>query len=120
MADWQFKLDLKDAWKKAQDDEINTIELSKVIVERIKALIVEIRGRSNSNDVVEKILAKSFPRMADVLEEEVLILFEEIVDTENDDVEAFDGAMSDLYDWADTRLDSHWNGRKMCWVSTLI
>lgn len=120
MADWQFRLDLKDAWKKAENDEINTVELSKIIVERIKALVVEIRERSKSKDAVERFLARDFPRMATNLEKDVLVFFEEIVDAENDDTELFDYAMSELYDWADTSLDDKWGGRKMCWVSTVV
>jgi len=30
------------------------------------------------------------------------------------DVDEFDELMSRLYDWADTSLDKHWNGKKLC------
>lgn len=38
----------------------------------------------------------------------------------DDDVEVFDSAMYDLYEWADTALDENWNGKKMCWVKTVF
>ena len=34
------------------------------------------------------------------------------------DANDFDAVMAELYDWADTPLDGHWNGRKLCWVKT--
>lgn len=105
MADWQFKLEFKDFW---HDDELALVDRSKTVVERIKALLPEIRKRED----------EIYQDLADELENEVLPMFEELVEVECEDTEEFDTALYYLYEWADTPLDDRWGGKKMCWVNT--
>jgi hypothetical protein len=120
MADWQFKLELKDVWSKVTNDEIDTVETAGVIVERIKTLHKEISERAeNPKDFVDRMISVRLVRLAEVLEDEVLSGFEEYVKTSEDDVECFDLLMADLYDWGDSKLDRHWSGKKMCWINTI-
>lgn len=121
MADWQFKLELKDAWKKHDDGEMSIVDVAKTVAERSKALVIEVRERvKNPRNVVDRIISKDLEHLACLLETDIIPMFEELVDTENDDADDFDYALENLYDWADTSLDNEWGGKKMCWVSTVI
>lgn len=106
MAKWQFTLDFKPFWKKTSPH----IAAGLIAID-IKALLPKIRERK----------AEIYQDMAAELEDEILPLFEELAEhEEDDDVELFDSAMYALYEWADTSLDNQFGGRKMCWVSTII
>ena len=104
MARWQFKIDLTPIWKKS-----TPLDTAVYIVERINALVPEIRKRKS--DVYQD--------MADELENDILPLFEELVEVANNDADDFDLALESLYDWADTPLDNEWGGKKMCWICTI-
>lgn len=119
MADWQFKLDFKDFWR---NEEMPLFERSELVVERIKNLIPEIRERAKGLEHFKawKQFRETLNDMADELENDVLPMFEELVEMKSEDVEDFDNALSYLYDWADAPLDNNWGGKKMCWVSTVI
>jgi hypothetical protein len=108
MANWQFKLELGDAWQ-AYDEDENVQKLAGTVAERIKALVPSIK----------RVPTPTYRRMAGVLEKDILPMFEEVRDDESMGVEDFDSALENLYDWADTRLDNEWNGRAMCWIDTL-
>ena len=109
MTDWQFRLEFRDLWKDERDGKISLLDVSKGVVERIKALAPVIRKRKD----------EMYQDAADDLENDILPMFEELVEEENEDTEDFDFALSYLYDWADGRLDDEWNGKKVCWVNTL-
>lgn len=118
MADWQFKLEFKEFW---QDDEIALFDKSQKVVDGIKALLSDIRKQADSiSDHFKafKQLKESYMDMADELENDILPMFEALVETESEDVEDFDYALEALYEWADTSLDNKWGGKKMCWVNT--
>lgn len=117
MANWQFSLDLKDAWKKHDEGEMSIVDVAKAIATRGKGLVVEIKVRADIAKRTDEEFSESLKDMARTLEQDILPMFEELVETENDDVEEFDNALEDLYDWADEPLGF---GRKMCWVSTVI
>jgi hypothetical protein len=108
MANWQFKLELGDAWQ-AYDEDKNVQKLAGTVAERIKALVPKIKD----------VITPTYRGMAGVLEKDILPMFEEIRDDESMDVNDFDHALCNLYDWAYTSLDGRWGGRKMCWVDTL-
>lgn len=97
MSQWMNRLDLKDLWKKHRNDEITIEEIGKEIAKRIRKL-------------------KCYKTQEETLEE-IALNFENISDN---DVEEFDGILSDLYDWADTPLDNKFGGKKMCWIATVI
>jgi hypothetical protein len=103
MAQWQRHLRLQPEWSKAQEDEISVQELAGVIAERLLAL-QPFTGR---DEWVES-------ERIDLADEFAAISREASIDEEE-----FDGWMSQLYNWGDTALDSHWNGRKVCWIDTM-
>lgn len=119
MANWQFKLDFKDF---LEDEDIALFDMSAKVVERIKALVLEIRERAGGikHFKTHRSFYTILNDMADKLEDEILPMFEELVETESEDVKEFDNALYFLYEWADTSLDNEWGGKKMCWVSTVI
>lgn len=110
MANWQFTLELGDVYHEGK--EIH--ELAGIVAERVKALVAEVRSRR----ALTLIPKDTYEEMADELENNILPMFEEVRDDASMDVEDFDSAMEDLYDWADTSLDGKWGGKKMCWVNT--
>lgn len=110
MANWQFKLEFSDLWKGYADDELSLVDMSKGIVERTKALLPEILKRED----------EIYLEMANELENEVIPMFEALVEEKNEDTEDFDFALYYLYEWADTSLDNNrLGGKKMCWVNTI-
>ncbi len=48
--------------------------------------------------------------------QDIVLEFEDIAASDAADPENFDDVLTMLYDWADTRLDDHWGGRKVAWV----
>lgn len=123
MAKWQFTLELGDFYHDYDPDGeggITLVELSQKVADKIKDLVIEIRKSSDKNTlkVRNQAFAEKISDMVDDLENDVLPMFEELVETENEDVEDFDYAMETLYDWADVALDNEWSGKKMCWVNT--
>jgi hypothetical protein len=124
MAKWQFTLELGDFYHLYDPDGdggITLIELSQKVADRIKKLVIEIRGKSERTKklrVKNMAFAETISDMADDLENDILPLFEELVETENEDVDDFDYAMGQLYDWADVKLDNDWAGKRMCGVNT--
>lgn len=118
MADWQFKLEFKDLWKGEEAGELSLIDVTKGVVERIGKLLPEIRARAARTVSADALLASTLEDMADELENDALPMFEELVETENEDTEDFDLALEVLYDWADSPLDNNFGGKKMCWINT--
>lgn len=96
MADWQRTLDLTPEWGRALDEEITIEQMARVTADRLEAL--EPFGGDGVLDYERTDLAEQFRAVSDV--------------------EDFDGAMEELYDWADTRLDDGFPGKKACWVKT--
>lgn len=101
MADWQRTLHIEEEWNEAKDDKIDIWTLAKTVADKLRKL-APFPGFDDINDERDSI--------ADELEG-----FAEDPDGDKDD---FDCIMTRLYDWADTPLDSNWNGKKVCWVKT--
>ena len=100
MSKWQRTLDLKDAWKKAEDREIEAHELAKIIAERLlelKAFKIPDIDREKAN-----------------LIEELLYLSEDDTITYDD----IDDVLNYLYNWGDVSLDEKFGGKKVCWIKT--
>ena len=95
MANWKFRLDLKDIWHKYSDTEVydHANEMGKLVAERLKLLKLPVKFRHEQTRLVDA--------------------FENV-----DDLDEFNNYMNDLYDLADTRLDNEWNGNKLMWVAT--
>lgn len=102
MADWQYKLELKDLWQAHDNEEITIHELAKAVANKANILQEEIERR--------------FPDEAAELENDIIPLFEEVAELVDEmDFEDFDNALHSLYDWADTHLGK---GRKLCRIET--
>lgn len=95
MANWQRTLPLKDIWPTRDPHQI-----AAAIADRLPKL----RPLGDAH----------LDQTRDHLAEE----FKSIAGDPSADAEDFDGAMAQLYDWADTKLDANWNGKKVCWVQT--
>ena len=50
--------------------------------------------------------------------DEIIDEFEWVAKDEAADDDEFDNVMDQLYDWADTTLDSKWPPSKLCWIAT--
>ena len=107
MSDWQRTLDIHDSWVKVVNDELPVHALAKEIAEKLRALkpLVEPGANSQENWVNCKL-------------DDVACEFENIAEEESDDVQWFDFAMSELYDWGNISLDNQFGGKKNCWVRT--
>ena len=105
MADWQRTLNLLPEWRQAQDGTISTSKMAGVISKRLLDL-QPFSGDDFGIDYEREVMAEAFEDLS--------------IDTTGGTTE-FDALMSDLYDWADTRLDDgvgFWGAKKACWVKT--
>jgi len=95
MANWQYRLNLKDLWKAKEEGNITIQELGKKVAERIENL-------------------PCFKKYEDDLKT-IIMDFETV-----ESVEEFDYILEELYDWGDMRLPTPQGQmqRKMCWIST--
>ena len=103
MANWQMKIDFSPAKVKYRSGEITINELSKVVVAALKTNVKKAMWID--------------AEMGQELEDDIIPLFEEVADFDTCDVEDFDNALENLYDWADTPLDDRFGGKKMCWIA---
>jgi hypothetical protein len=107
MADWQRVLNLLPEWQdfKADDDaaydEEKLARLASVVADRLEEM-TPFGGDNSDIDEQRKYLVSDFRDFA----------------KHPGDVEEFNSLMNELYDWADTPLDSHFGGKKVCWVKT--
>jgi len=102
MANWQMKIELGDFWHK-YPDELSLQEVAQKLVERLNGAKTEV--------------AKRFPGYLDEFIECIENL-EPFAEDPDSNVDSFDFVLEDLYDWADTKLDDEWNGKKLCWINT--
>ena len=104
MANWQMVLDVSDFWDK-YPEELRLHELAGKLIERLNKLRPEVES--------------GFPEWLyefDNCMEDFEIFAED--DTMDYEIEEFDYRLSNLYDWADTSLDSEFGGRKLCWIKS--
>ena len=102
MANWQRMLDLKTEWKQAQADEITAAQLAGIISVKLSELEP---FHDNYAEEWRQELISDFHNLS--LEE----------DLSDDD---FNLLMEELYTWADLPLEDKFNGKKVCWVATMI
>ena len=96
MAKWMYTLDIVAEWEASNDDESLVYKTADAIARKLKAFSIE--GDSALDDIIEE--------------------FEILALDPDSDYDSFNYAMQNLYDWADTPLDSEWNGKKNCWIET--
>ena len=94
MADWQRRLDMKDVW---ESGDIPLI--ARTAADRLEALAP----------------------FGSYLDDEKLDLVDELrglADDSEATIGDFNNVWDRVYDWADTPLDSRFNGKKVCWIAT--
>lgn len=100
MANWQRTLNVVVEWKQAQAREITPQQLAKAIADRLEKL-------------------KSFNiEHIDTTRDDLVGAFESLADDESATFDDFDLVWRELYDWGDTKLDSAFGGKKVCWIKT--
>lgn len=99
MAQWQRTLDISEPFQAAKTGNISVQNLAGKVSSSLREL-------------------QPFDGPLDDEKTEVIEEFARLAKLPQPSVEQFDDVMETLYDWADTPLDTHWNGRKACWVKT--
>ena len=100
MANWRFRLELKDVWEKADKREITPQELSIEVAKRILEMPC-------NKDIHLRKIAKEFKDIA----------------TDKDlTFDDFDITYNKLCDWGDQEIKpfGKWPPNKMCWINTLF
>ena len=102
MANWKYKLSLKDAFQKFKNGEISLVELSQKVKRQIENLLIVIDDKMDCCDL-----------------ENIKNDFEFSID-ENSSEDDFDIIMVDLYDWADQEIEplGQWPRNRLCWIET--
>ena len=97
MANWVYRLDLRDLWKSYKENKITIKKLGKSVAKRIRKL-------------------PCYEIFEDKLES-IAMGFEICVNN----VEDFDSILKILYDWADGSLPTSLGQmqRKLCWIETI-
>ena len=96
MATWKYKINVKEEWKKAQNDEISLQELAGLIATKLETL--PCYKDEDLQTIVED-----------------LENFSEDPSGTKDD---FDYVWEAVYDWGDTILKDGWPQTRMCWIGT--
>ena len=93
MAQWVHELNFKDLWEAHDKESISLPIMAKEVAKRIEN-------------------APFYKKYENYLE----MIVEDFKEAK--EVEDFDYALEQLYDWADMPLDDKCNGKKMCWIRT--
>ena len=93
MANWKYKIDVKDEWKRAKAGELKPCELAGIMANRLAPIVLEI---------------------ADAEVEDIMGDFEVMRDDKEATFDDFDEILERLYDWGD-QGDFH---NKTCWIGT--
>lgn len=96
MANWQYTLDIEEAWKQAQEDKLTPQQLATIIADKLYDLPLVGNGKDS-----------------------VMHNFRNLAANPEADFDDFDVEMEILYDWADTNLTpGKWPPDKLCWIKT--
>src|SRR4030066_1600682 len=100
MADWQYRIDLKEIWKEFDEEKIDVVTAGKEVAEIIKHSRPYLDDSYNCKDELN----------------DIIYLFENESETE----EEFNVAMRELYNWGDQGLPTPKGKmeRKMAWIAT--
>jgi hypothetical protein len=94
MAQWMYKMDVKNEWKATKEGRMTIPQLSSIVLKKLKAFKIE--GDYEIESIMEE--------------------FELLASNDEASIDNFDYIWEKLYDWADTPLDNQWNGKKNCWI----
>jgi hypothetical protein len=98
MTDWRFKIDVAESFQKAKTGEVSRQQLAAEIVAQLKP--------------IAKAMGSSDAGLQDIIDE-----FEWLAGAKEVEVDAFDSALEELFDWGDTPLNDSWPRRRMCWIN---
>lgn len=98
MAKWRYKINTKEFWQKAKNDEITLQELAAEIARKMKVIIPVTEEGA----------------------EEIREQFEDIAQDSDANDAWFDDVMAQLYDWGDVQVGGKgfFDAEKRCWIST--
>ena len=103
MAQWQMKIDFTNAKKQYIDEEIDVKNLAVLTVKCLRKHVEQ----------AQRIDYELGGQLDEIIQE-----FENIAHVDSElDIDDYDNVLVFLYDWADTSLDNHWNGKKMAWIA---
>jgi hypothetical protein len=110
VANWKFKIDVKDAWDKAQNEEITSIDFAKVLVKELKRIEGPITKKLGEESAEVK-------ELIDLIDE-----FEGFIQYEKDDDREFNYIFEELYDWGDYEVAplGEWPPNKLCWIGAAV
>jgi len=97
MANWKYRIDLKDIWKMYDEEEIHPVEAAKMISQKLKEHEVYKDHHEELDSIIDEIEGSE-------TEEEI------------------NASMQSLYDWADSPLPTVPGKmqRKMAWIATMF
>ncbi len=104
MANWQRTIDISETWQMSPEvpDTAFLRSLSLEIANKLKGMVMFAHPHTHVNE-----------RRDDLVD-----TFESMANDDTLSVDEFDYSMGELYDWADMKLDDHWNGKKVAWIKT--
>ena len=107
MANWKFKLNVSEPWRKAQSGEISPNELSSEIAKLLKPLLKYIDALKGYENVKMEL-------------DDIIEVFEEEAKDESMTSDAFDSLWNELYNWADNEVPpfGEYPHNKLCWIQT--
>ena len=104
MANWKYKINVVDVWKKCDAGECEVWEVADALAKQIKKLA--------------PIISIKYYDYADELEE-IGGEFEYFAECKETDADEFDCILERLYDWGDITLSiDKWPQDKLCWIAT--
>src|SRR3990172_170276 len=98
MADWKYKIDLKEIWKEYDEEKIDVVTAGKKVTKILRQSQPYLEDLDNCKDELD----------------DIIYLFEHESETE----EEFNVAMIELYNWGDQSLPTPKGKmeRKMAWI----
>ena len=99
MANWKYRLELKEDWAAAKDGALQPHELAQRIAEKARALSIY-----EADDELQGIVTD----------------FQYVSEDSKATFDDFDDVMELLYNWADQDVPPYsiWPKNKMCWIAT--
>lgn len=102
MANWMRTVKLNPEWDQAQEGAISAQALAASVARKLKLL-----RKFDDEDIDYRL-------------EELVFEFEGMGKCASTTISEFDGFMTDLYDWADTKISGgFFDAKKVCWIDTM-
>ena len=98
MSLWKHRIDIRDAWKKVEDDDGGPKALASVIIEKLRKIDFGPDFNYDRDCIIESL--------------------QNFVDDDKPTMREFDSILSELYDFGDTKLYSKFGMEKLLWIET--